>query len=461
MLAGFVPPYDATVVERLLASGGGGCAGGVSGAGAVMVGKTNMDEFAMGSGNVFSAAGPARNPWSADHVPGGSSGGSAAAVAARSCFAALGSDTGGSVREPAAYCGVVGLKPTYGRVSRHGLIAFASSLDTPGVLARSVEDSALVLDAIAGTDARDSTSQPGCHAQRWPGGGGEGRHAGFGFGFTAAARAGGAAEGGALPLEGLVVGVPEEYFVAEMPPDIVDLWTRGVQWLAAAGATTVSVSLPHTRHALPAYCLLSSAEASSNLSRYDGIRYGASAAFREEEGKAAAATAVGEKKEEEEGLSALEATRSVGFGAEVQRRILTGCFVASAGAAADYYEKALLVRRSVAADFNAAFAGGVDVLLTPTTPSAPFEIAAVGEVDPVTMFLNDVMTVPASLAGLPAISVPAALTVAEEGGAPPLPLGLQLVGGAMQEHTLLRAAAALEARAGFQLLDDVSLPGVV
>ena len=368
--------------------------------------------------------------------------------------AADGSDTGGSVREPAAYCGVVGLKPTYGRVSRHGLIAFASSLDTPGVLARTVLDSALVLDAIAGPDAMDSTAQP-LHAA------GAG-----GFGFAAAAREGGGGGGGGAagdgqPLAGLVVGVPDEYFVAEMPTAMLELWTRGVEWLVAAGATAVSVSLPHTRHALPTYCLLSSAEASSNLARYDGIRYGASEAFRggEEGGEGGEGGAAGGN----EGLSALAATRSLSFGPEVQRRILTGCFVASAGAVEDYYEKALLVRRSVAADFDAAFAAGVDVLLTPTTPGAPFEIAGCreGDVDPVTMFLNDVMTVPASLAGLPAISVPAALTegaAATAAGAPAqprLPLGLQLVGGAMREATLLRAAAALEARAGFELLDGL------
>jgi aspartyl-tRNA(Asn)/glutamyl-tRNA(Gln) amidotransferase subunit A len=285
-----------------------------------------------------------------------------------------------------------------------------------------------------------------------------------GFGFAAAARegggdgggGGGGAAGDGLPLAGLVVGIPDEYFVAEMPPATIELWTRGVEWLVAAGATAVSVSLPHTRHALPTYCLLSSAEAASNLARYDGIRYGASEAFRGgEQG--------GEGGEGGEGLSALAATRSLSFGPEVQRRILTGCFVASAGAVEDYYEKALLVRRSVAADFDAAFAAGVDVLLTPTTPGAAFEIAGCreGDVDPVTMFLNDVMTVPASLAGLPAISVPAALTegvAATAAGAPAqprLPLGLQLVGGAMREATLLRAAAALEARAGFELLDGL------
>ncbi len=388
ILDGFTPTYDSTVTANL------------KGAGAVMLGKTNMDEFAMGSANMTSYYGPVKNPWKGgdgrDLVPGGSSGGSTAAVAARLCLGAIGTDTGGSIRQPASFCGVVGLKPTYGRCSRWGIVAFASSLDQAGPMARTVRDAAVMLGAMAGHDARDSTSAPVDVPD-----------------FEAALSAG---------VGGLKVGIPKEYVVDGMAAEIGRLWEKGAAWLKESGAEIVEVSLPHTRHALPAYYIVAPAEASSNLARYDGVRYGLRVA--------------GGSLDE-----MYENTRGAGFGAEVRRRVLIGTYVLSAGYYDAYYLKAQKVRTLIAEDFRRAFET-VDVLLTPTAPSAAF---AIGEKmdDPIAMYLNDVFTVPASLAGLPAISVPAGLSA---GG---LPLGLQLIGRPFDEETVLGAAHALEAAAGF------------
>ena len=397
MLESFVPPYESTVTANLWR------------AGAVMLGKTNMDEFAMGSSNMFSFAGPAINPWrrqgdpgGADGrplVPGGSSGGSAAAVAARLAPGAIGTDTGGSIRQPAAFCGVVGLKPTYGRCSRWGIVAFASSLDQAGPLARTVRDCAIMLGAMAGHDARDSTSVDRPVAD------------------YEAALAG--------DIKGLRVGIPNEYRVDGMPEEIERLWRRGVAWLEERGAEVGDVSLPHTKYALPAYYIIAPAEASSNLARYDGVRYGL-------------------RVPSDDLTEMYEKTRSAGFGAEVKRRVLIGAYVLSAGYYDAYYLKAQKVRSLIAGDFRQAFET-VDVVLTPTTPSPAF---AVGEKtdDPIAMYLNDVFTGPASLAGLPAISVPAGLS--EEGP----PLGLQLIGRPFDEETVLRAARALEQAAAFDAM---------
>ena len=388
ILDGFTPTYDSTVTANLKR------------AGAVMLGKTNMDEFAMGSANMTSYYGPVKNPWTGgdgrDLVPGGSSGGSTAAVAARLCLGAIGTDTGGSIRQPASFCGVVGLKPTYGRCSRWGIVAFASSLDQAGPMARTVRDAAIVLGAMAGHDARDSTSAPVDVPD-----------------FEAGLDAG---------VGGLKVGIPKEYVVDGMAAEIGRLWEKGAAWLKGSGADIVEVSLPHTRYALPAYYIVAPAEASSNLARYDGVRYG----LRIDGGS----------------LDEMyENTRGAGFGAEVRRRVLIGTYVLSAGYYDAYYLKAQKVRTLIAGDFRRAFET-VDVLLTPTTPSAAF---AIGEKmdDPIAMYLNDVFTVPASLAGLPAISVPAGLSA---GG---LPLGLHLIGRPFDEETVLRAAHALETAAGF------------
>ena len=389
ILHGFVPPYESAVTARLRA------------AGAVFLGKTNMDEFAMGSSNETSWFGAARNPWSRRGddrplVPGGSSGGSAAAVAGRLCAAAAGTDTGGSIRQPAAFCGVVGMKPTYGRCSRRGIVAFASSLDQAGPIARSVRDAAIMLGGMAGFDPGDSTSAD-VPAQD----------------FEAAL------DGG---VKGLKIGVPAEYAVEGMNPEIAALWERGREWLAAAGAEPVDIRLPHTRFALPAYYIVAPAEASSNLARYDGVRYG----LRENAADVAELYAK---------------TRAAGFGAEVRRRVLIGTYVLSTGYYDAYYLKAQKVRTLIAGDFAAAFED-CDAILTPTTPGPAFAMGEKSD-DPVAMYLNDVLTVPASLAGLPAISVPAALT--GDG----LPLGLQLIGRAFDETTLFRAAQALEEAAGF------------
>jgi aspartyl-tRNA(Asn)/glutamyl-tRNA(Gln) amidotransferase subunit A len=388
ILEGFVPTYESTVTDNLRR------------AGAVMLGKTNLDEFAMGSSNVTSYFGPVRNPWGPkdgkDLVPGGSSGGSAAAVAGRMAMAAIGTDTGGSIRQPAAFCGIVGLKPTYGRCSRWGIVAFASSLDQAGPMTRCVGDAARMLQAMAGHDPRDSTSAP------------------LAVPDFAAALTG--------SIRGLRVGVPREYRIGEMADEIEALWRQGVRWLEAAGATIVDVSLPHTRYALPAYYIVAPAEASSNLARYDGVRYGLRV----------------------EGASLdemYENTRGAGFGAEVRRRVLIGTYVLSAGYYDAYYLKAQKVRTLISRDFRDAFAD-VDVLLTPTAPSDAF---AIGEKmdDPITMYLNDVFTVPSSLAGLPAISLPAGLS--KQG----LPLGLQLIGRPFDEAMVLRVADVLERAAGF------------
>ncbi len=388
ILDGFVPPYESTVTANL------------RDAGAVMLGKTNLDEFAMGSANVTSYYGPTKNPWQRgdgkDLVPGGSSGGSAAAVAARIASGAIGTDTGGSIRQPASFCGIVGLKPTYGRCSRWGAIAFASSLDQPGPLTRTVRDAALMLGVMAGHDPKDSTS------------------AAVGVPDFEAALSG--------DIRGLRIGIPAEYRVDGMPGEIDDLWRQGVDWIKAAGAETVDIELPHTKYALPTYYIVAPAEASSNLARYDGVRYGL--------------RVPGDSLDE-----MYENTRGEGFGTEVQRRVLIGTYVLSAGYYDAYYVKAQQVRTLIGDDFRTAFAD-VDLVLTPTAPSAAF---AIGEKmdDPIAMYLNDVFTVPASMAGLPAISVPAGLS------ADGLPLGLHLIGRPFDEETVLRAADVVESAAGF------------
>jgi len=388
ILDGFTPSYESTVTQNLCK------------AGAVMLGKTNLDEFAMGSANVTSYYEPVKSPWKGkggkDLVPGGSSGGSAAAVAARIALAATGTDTGGSIRQPASFTGIVGMKPTYGRCSRWGIVAFASSLDQAGPLTRTVEDAAIMLGVMAGHDAKDSTSAPIDVPD-----------------FTADL------EGG---VRGLKVGIPNEYTLDGMPAEIDALWNQGRNWLESQGAECVEVSLPHTKYALPAYYIVAPAEASSNLARYDGVRYG----LRVD----------GDSLDE-----MYEATRGEGFGEEVRRRVLIGTYVLSAGYYDAYYIKAQRVRTLIADDFRKAFED-VDVLLTPTAPSAAF---AIGEKmdDPVAMYLNDVFTVPASMAGLPAISVPAGL---DKDG---LPLGLHLIAKPFDEETLFRTAHALEDAAGF------------
>ena len=393
ILDGFMPSYESSVTLNLFF------------AGAVMLGKTNLDEFAMGSANVTSYYGPVKNPWAAqsgdkrgkDLVPGGSSGGSACAVAARMAPGAIGTDTGGSIRQPASFSGTVGMKPTYGRCSRWGIVAFASSLDQAGPLTRTVEDAAIMLGAMAGHDPKDSTSAPLDVPD-----------------FTASLSGG---------VKGLKVGIPKEYTLDGMPAEIEALWAQGRDWLEAQGAECVEVSLPHTKYALPTYYIVAPAEASSNLARYDGVRYG----LRID----------GDSLDE-----MYEVTRAEGFGEEVRRRVLIGTYVLSAGYYNAYYIKAQKVRTLIADDFRNAFAE-VDVLLTPTAPSAAF---AIGEKmdDPVAMYLNDVFTVPASLAGLPAISMPAGL----DGDG--LPLGLHLIAKPFDEETLFRAAHALEDAAGFE-----------
>ena len=388
ILDGFVPPYESMVTAKLFA------------AGAALCGKANLDEFAMGSSTITSRHGATLNPWrrrgdDRPLVPGGSSGGSAALVAARAAPLALGSDTGGSIRQPAAFCGVVGLKPTYGRCSRWGMVAFASSLDQAGPLTRTVRDAAIALGVIAGRDPRDSTSadRPVPDYE--------------------AALAGG--------VRGLKVGVPGEYRVDGMAGEIDAMWREGAQWLREAGAEIREISLPHTEYALPAYYIVAPAEASSNLARYDGVRYG---------------LRVGG-----EVIDQYERTRGAGFGAEVRRRVMIGAYALSAGYYDAYYLQAQKVRALIARDFTQAFES-VDLVLTPT---CPFPAFAVGERmdDPVAMYLNDVFTVPSSLAGLPAISIPARLS--GDG----LPLGLQLIGRPFDEETLLRGARALEDAAGF------------
>ncbi|MGE3935999.1 MAG: Asp-tRNA(Asn)/Glu-tRNA(Gln) amidotransferase subunit GatA [Rhodospirillaceae bacterium] len=389
ILDGFVPTYESTVSANMLREG------------AVMLGKTNLDEFAMGSSNETSFYGAVENPWrrAGDNrplVPGGSSGGSAAAVAARLCLGATGTDTGGSIRQPAAFCGIVGIKPTYGRCSRWGIVAFASSLDQAGPFGRSVRDCAILLRAMSGYDPRDSTSADVAVPD-----------------FEAALTG---------DVRGLRVGIPKEYRVDGAPAEIDRLWDQGVAWLKAAGAEPVEVSLPHTNYALPTYYIIAPAEASSNLARYDGVRYGLRVDGRTPD-------------------EMYENTRGAGFGREVRRRILIGTYVLSAGYYDAYYLKAQRVRALIARDFTEAFKR-CDVLLTPTAPSDAFAIGDKSD-DPIAMYLNDVFTVPASLAGLPGISVPAGLSA---GG---LPLGLQLIGRPFDEETVLRAAGVLETAAAF------------
>ena len=388
ILQGFTPPYESTVTANLWAQG------------AVMLGKLNCDEFAMGSANETSAFGPVINPWQGvekiDLVPGGSSGGSASAVAARSALMATGTDTGGSIRQPAAFCGVVGLKPTYGRCSRWGIVAFASSLDQAGPFTRTVADNALMLQAMAGHDAKDSTSSDVPLQDV----------------MTAVGQG----------VKGMKIGVPREYVMDGMDPDVMALWQQGQDWLRQAGAELVEVSLPHTKYALPTYYIIAPAEASSNLARYDGVRYGL--------------------RVEAESLDQMyEATRAAGFGEEVQRRILIGTYVLSAGYYDAYYLKAQKVRRLIKQDFDSVF-DIVDALLTPATPSAAFAVGRKID-DPVVNFLNDVFTVPANLAGLPGMSVPAGVN------ADGLPLGLQVLGKPYDEASLYRVAGVLEQAAAF------------
>lgn len=390
ILAEFTPQYESTVTSQLWRDG------------AVMLGKLNLDEFAMGSSNETSRFGPVINPWrrhdgaNAALTPGGSSGGSAVAVAADLCLGATATDTGGSIRQPAAFTGTVGIKPTYGRASRFGIVAFASSLDQAGPIAKTVEDSAIMLASMCGHDAKDSTSLTLDVPD-----------------FAAAVARG---------VKGLKIGIPEQYRVEGMPEEIERLWSDGIAWLKDAGAEIVNVSLPHTKYALPCYYIVAPAEASSNLARYDGMRFG----YR----------APGETLTE-----VYEQSRAKGFGNEVKRRILIGTYVLSAGYYDAYYLRAQKVRSRIAEDFRNAW-HVCDALLTPTAPSAAFGL---GErtADPIQMYLNDVFTVTANLAGLPGISVPAALN--SQG----LPLGLQVIGRALDEETVLAVGGVLEAQAGF------------
>ena len=389
ILEGFVPTYESTVTRKLFE------------AGASMVGKTSLDEFAMGSSTETCAYSKTVNPWrargsNADLTPGGSSGGSAAAVAGDLCLGATGTDTGGSIRQPAAFTGTVGVKPTYGLCSRFGVVAFASSLDHPGPIAKTVKDCAILLGVMAGHDRNDSTSLDVSIPD-----------------YSAAMGRG---------VKGLRIGVPKEYVAEGMPQEISDLWRKGADWLKAQGAEIVDVSLPHTKYALPCYYIIAPAEASSNLARYDGMRYGLRV-------PGASLT------------ETYEATRAQGFGPEVQRRVMIGTYVLSAGYYDAYYLRAQKVRRKIADDFTQAF-GQCDVLLTPATPSGAFARGERSD-DPVSMYLNDIFTVTANLAGVPAMALPAGLSA--EG----LPLGLQLIAPALGEETLFAAGAALETAAGF------------
>ncbi len=388
ILEGFTPTYESTVTANLWREGG------------VMLGKINCDEFAMGSANETSAFGPAINPWQAtdgaDLVPGGSSGGSASAVAARSALLATGTDTGGSIRQPAAFCGVVGMKPTYGRCSRWGIVAFASSLDQAGPFSRTVADNALMMQAMASHDLKDSTSAD-----------------------TPLPALMSALDKG---VKGMKIGVPAEYVMDGMDSEVVALWEKGQAWLRDAGAELVEISLPHTKYALPAYYIIAPAEASSNLARYDGVRYGL--------------------RGEADSLDDMYGeTRAAGFGDEVQRRIMIGTYVLSAGYYDAYYLKAQKVRRLIKQDFDTAYET-VDAILTPATPTAAFPVGRKVD-DPVTNFLNDVFTVPANLAGLPGMAVPAGLNA--EG----LPLGLQILGRPFDEATLYSIGRVIEDAAAF------------
>jgi len=397
ILGDFTPPYESTITRQLLRDG------------AVFLGKLNLDEFAMGSSNATSAFGPVENPWSRRNdpdtrlVPGGSSGGSAAAVAARIALGATATDTGGSIRQPAAFCGVAGIKPTYGRCSRFGVVAFASSLDQAGPIARDVMDCAVLLRSMSGFDPQDSTSVDMAVPD-----------------FAAAVGRG---------VRGMRIGIPREYRMAGMPAEIEALWQQGIAWLRDAGASIVDVSLPHTKYALPTYYIVAPAEASSNLARYDGVRFGARVAGAD--------------------LTELyEKTRAAGFGAEVKRRIMIGTYVLSAGYYDAYYLKAQQVRALIKRDFDLAWAQ-CDALLTPATPSAAFGLDEKQD-DPVAMYLNDIFTVTANLAGLPGMAVPAGL----DGQG--LPLGLQIIGRPFDEEGVFAVAGAVERAAGFS-----ARPGVI
>jgi aspartyl-tRNA(Asn)/glutamyl-tRNA(Gln) amidotransferase subunit A len=394
ILEGFTPEYESTVTQNLFD------------AGAVMLGKLNMDEFAMGSSNETSCYGNVVNPWrrgndEAQLTPGGSSGGSASAVAADLCLAATGTDTGGSIRQPAAFTGITGIKPTYGRCSRWGIVAFASSLDQAGPMTRSVRDAAIMLGAMCGHDPKDSTSADIPVPD-----------------FEAMLNG---------DIKGKVIGIPREYRMDGMPDEIEKLWADGTAMLKDAGAEIRDISLPHTKYALPAYYVIAPAEASSNLARYDGVRYGHRAKLAQGEGI----------------VDMYEKTRAEGFGAEVQRRVMVGTYVLSAGFYDAYYNRARKVRTLIKRDFEAVFADGVDAILTPATPSSAFGLGEMESADPVQMYLNDVFTVTVNLAGLPGIAVPAGLD--RQG----LPLGLQLIGRPWQEGDLLNTAEVLERAAGF------------
>jgi len=386
ILENFVPPYESTVTANLWRDG------------AVMLGKLNLDEFAMGSSNETSYFGPVISPWrrpgsNMKLVPGGSSGGSAAAVAARLCYGATATDTGGSIRQPAAFTGTVGIKPTYGRCSRWGIVAFASSLDQAGPIARTVRDAAILLQSMAGHDPKDATSVDRPVPD-----------------YAAAV---------GTSIKGKVIGIPKEYRLDGMPAEIDRLWGEGVAWLKAAGAKIVEISLPHTRYALPAYYIVAPAEASSNLARYDGVRYGLRVPGKDV-------------------IDLYENTRAAGFGKEVRRRIMIGTYVLSAGYYDAYYVRAQKIRTLIKRDFETAFAEGVDAILTPATPSAAFGLGEKGAADPVEMYLNDVFTVTVNMAGLPGIAVPAGTS--SEG----LPLALQLIGRAFEEETLFALASVIE-----------------
>ncbi len=394
ILQGFLPEYESTVTSQLFD------------AGAVMLGKLNMDEFAMGSSNETSCYGNVVNPWRRGNddtalTPGGSSGGSAAAVAADLCLAATGTDTGGSIRQPAAFTGIVGIKPTYGRCSRWGVVAFASSLDQAGPMTKTVRDAAIMLEAMCGHDPKDSTSADLAVPD-----------------FEAMLTG---------DIRGKVIGIPKEYRMDGMPSEIEKLWADGTAMLKAAGAEIREISLPHTKYALPAYYVIAPAEASSNLARYDGVRYGHRAKLAQGDGI----------------TEMYEKTRAEGFGHEVQRRVMVGTYVLSAGFYDAYYNRARKVRALIKRDFDQVFAAGIDAILTPATPSAAFGLGEMQDADPVQMYLNDVFTVTVNLAGLPGIAVP---TGVDGQG---LPLGLQLIGRPWEEGDLLNTAYALEQAAGF------------
>jgi aspartyl-tRNA(Asn)/glutamyl-tRNA(Gln) amidotransferase subunit A len=416
ILGNFTPDYESTITSQLWRDG------------AVMLGKLNCDEFAMGSSNETSAFGPVVSPWLPPNwdgararativkataerdvpagllVPGGSSGGSAAAVAARLCLAATATDTGGSIRQPAAFTGTVGIKPTYGRCSRFGTVAFASSLDQAGPIARTVRDCAILLHSMAGPDERDSTSADIPVPD-----------------FEAAVTRG---------VKGLKIGIPKEYRMEGMPEEIEGLWAEGARWLSAAGAELIDISLPHTAYALPAYYIVAPAEASSNLARYDGVRYGLRAEGRDV-------------------IEMYENTRAAGFGREVKRRVMIGAYVLSAGYYDAYYLRAQKTRTLIKRDFEHVFASGIDAVLTPATPTAAFGIGEKATASPIEMYLNDVFTVTVNMAGLPGISVPAGL----DGKG--LPLGLQLIGRPFDEETLFAAGQVIEDAAGRMVLPKV------